>query len=277
MAWKKDDIEKLIELYHSQTDLWDIENPNYSKKDYRLRSLELLKENLDNQYTENVIILANTFNSYDTLGKINTKIKHLRSYYAKELSKVRKSTKSGSGTDDVFKSKWPYFASLDAFLNAQITPRQSTSNLDSQTGDEEAEERDTEDTQIPKPKKHKSGPAAAMAEAVNVLSEIRTRFSQGTSRTEDTNTNEEDTVFGKYLTNELRKIRDPFLKNNVRLKLQTVIFEAQEQARSSPSLTTERQIWRPQVADNMSPQPTGIRRIFSLPSVHGNESNESSQ
>ena len=37
--------------------------------------------------------------------------------------------KSGSGTDEVYKSEWAYFDTLDSFLRPQVTPRTSVSNL----------------------------------------------------------------------------------------------------------------------------------------------------
>jgi hypothetical protein len=49
--WSKEDVEKLIELFHAEPDLWDIKSANYSKKDYRLRSLETVKEGLEDKYT----------------------------------------------------------------------------------------------------------------------------------------------------------------------------------------------------------------------------------
>lgn len=64
-----------------------------------------------------------------TVEEINKKIIHLRSYYGRELSKERKTQKSGASTDELYKSKWPFFNLLGQFLRAQITPHGSVSNL----------------------------------------------------------------------------------------------------------------------------------------------------
>jgi len=40
----------------------------------------------------------------------------MRSYYAREMGKMNRSKKSGSGTDEVYKSKWAYFDPLDSFF-----------------------------------------------------------------------------------------------------------------------------------------------------------------
>ena len=53
----------------------------------------------------------------------------MRSYYAREMGKMKRSKKSGSGTDEVYKSKWAYFDTLDSFSRPQVTHRKSVSNL----------------------------------------------------------------------------------------------------------------------------------------------------
>ena len=53
---------------------------------------------------------------------------NLRSYYCQELKKVTDSKKSGTGTDEVYTSKWCHFESLDSFLRALVIPRRSTTN-----------------------------------------------------------------------------------------------------------------------------------------------------
>lgn len=63
-------------------------------------------------------------------SQINCQLQSLRCYYAKELKKTKSSKKkSGSDTNEIYSSKWPYFTILDSFLREQITPRQSISTL----------------------------------------------------------------------------------------------------------------------------------------------------
>ena len=35
VIWSKEQMESLLHLYEQETELWDISNPNYSKKDAR--------------------------------------------------------------------------------------------------------------------------------------------------------------------------------------------------------------------------------------------------
>ena len=58
---------------------------------------------------------------------VKAKINSLRMYFSRELTKKSTtSRKSGSGRDEVFKSKWPYFQSLE-FLRDSIAPRKTMS------------------------------------------------------------------------------------------------------------------------------------------------------
>jgi len=62
-----------------------------------------------------------------------TKLANLRSYYSRELKKVNDSKKSGAGTDEVYTSSWSHFEILDKFLQTQVVPRKSQTNLVSTT------------------------------------------------------------------------------------------------------------------------------------------------
>ena len=61
-------------------------------------------------------------------SEVKSKVTNLRAYYFKELAKEKSSKKSGAGSCEVFKSKWPHFNSLK-FLRDAITPRETLDNL----------------------------------------------------------------------------------------------------------------------------------------------------
>ena len=58
---------------------------------------------------------------------VTKKIKSVHTQYSRELQKF-KERPTGTGTDDVYKSKWPHFEELQ-FLQDFITSRATTSNL----------------------------------------------------------------------------------------------------------------------------------------------------
>ena len=71
---------------------------------------------------------TNIFFQYFTFRKSSKVENNLRAYYSRELAKEKLSKKSGAGSSEVFKSKWPHFNSLK-FLRDVITPRKTQDNL----------------------------------------------------------------------------------------------------------------------------------------------------
>ena len=53
---------------------------------------------------------------------------NIRSYYGKELGKCLKA-RSGAGADDIYRSKWAFFTTLDAFLRPTVKSKTTKSNL----------------------------------------------------------------------------------------------------------------------------------------------------
>ena len=74
-----------------------------------------------------------------TSEELQKKLSALRTYYGKEIGKERSSRTSGKGTKEVYLSKWPFFASLH-FLRDNITPRKTSSNLDTDMSEEKENE-----------------------------------------------------------------------------------------------------------------------------------------
>ena len=64
-----------------------------------------------------------------TADDIQQKLRNLRTSYTRERRKVETSERSGAGVDTVFRSCWPYFEALDAFLRPEVAMRESVTNL----------------------------------------------------------------------------------------------------------------------------------------------------
>ena len=64
-----------------------------------------------------------------TVADIKAKIRTIRTRYAAELSKIRKSERSGAGTDDVYRPRLHWFKDADSFLRPVTTAKRSSSNL----------------------------------------------------------------------------------------------------------------------------------------------------
>ena len=81
-------------------------------------------------------------------------------------------------------------------------------------------------------RKKKTGSEAVMAEAVSVLADLKNK-----PQTKDIE-EDEDVIFGKYLTSELRKIIDQRQKAFIKFKIQSLLFETQYGEPSRNNFTT---------------------------------------
>ncbi|XP_050676766.1 uncharacterized protein LOC126973481 isoform X2 [Leptidea sinapis] len=125
-------LEDFIEMYRSNPCLWQIKNKDYHNRDKKEAAYKLLIEKL-----REIEPGANK----DVVVK---KINNLRSNVRKKKKKYEQSLKSGASADDVYRIKLWYY-DLFNFIHDQCTPRESSSNLDSD--DENSCEKDnTEDS-----------------------------------------------------------------------------------------------------------------------------------
>jgi hypothetical protein len=114
----------------------------------------------------------------------------------------------------------------------------SSYTRDSLVDEDENESDESSKSQAPKepvkllPKKKKvTGPVAVMAEAVSVLAQLKQRKPSpqivATPKTAFEQEVDEDFAFGRYLVLELKKVKNQRVKNQLKLKLQSLIFDAQ--------------------------------------------------
>ncbi|GBP33934.1 hypothetical protein EVAR_23281_1 [Eumeta japonica] len=128
--WKGRTVQ--VCLRRSHPCLWQIKNKDYHNRDKKEAAYKLLIEKLSE--------IEPDANKEVVVKKIN----NLRSNVRKEKKKYDQSLKSGASADDVYHIKLWYY-DLFNFVHDQCTPRESSSNLDSD--DENSCERDnTEDS-----------------------------------------------------------------------------------------------------------------------------------
>ncbi|XP_039751715.1 uncharacterized protein LOC120627754 [Pararge aegeria] len=110
-------LQDFIESYRNETCLWKT-----TSKDYHDR-------NKKNAAYDRLIEKYKPIDPNATRDTVVKKINNLRTTYKKELNKIKKSCKSGAGTDEIYKPRLWYFELL-SFLYDQEVPRPSTSNID---------------------------------------------------------------------------------------------------------------------------------------------------
>lgn len=107
-----DETIKLINNYKQFECLWNYKSASYKRIDLKKNAwLQLAKE-----FGKNV-------------EEVKKKMKYLRTAYVSEKKKVDQSKKSGSSTDDIYRSHLFYFDEF-SFLNSVIVLRPTSSTFD---------------------------------------------------------------------------------------------------------------------------------------------------
>ncbi|KAK6191685.1 hypothetical protein SNE40_003308 [Patella caerulea] len=234
----KDQIDMLIEMYRCEECLWNTKHPSYYNKESR------------NQSTDNIIeAMEESFGTEFTAEYVSNKIQNLRSYYCRE---TRKKIAAKKGGDD-YQCLWIYYDSLDCFLRNHVMPKrvgeqETNGSAADQIADiDEVAESDSEQLDVKSETQIKTDNNSDSERTPRVETKRKLSLTQSTSKTiSRTSTRlessrfkklrptatdcseDEDMTFAKYLANEMRKVTDLRTKQLMKLKLQAIIFEAQD-------------------------------------------------
>ncbi|KAK9727948.1 Alcohol dehydrogenase transcription factor Myb/SANT-like [Popillia japonica] len=110
--WKDDHTPLILSLMKDRQCLWNTKAETRKNKVYRENALKEIVKELNIQDV--------------TVEDIKLKIKTIRTRYSSELTKVNKSVKCGTGSDDVYVPKLFWYKQADTFLHAVCIPRSST-------------------------------------------------------------------------------------------------------------------------------------------------------
>lgn len=108
VEWNRDVTVLLINLYEMHPNLYNVSDTNYKIRTKRQESLKAIRAVLFE-------------NEYDfTIEDINKKIHGLRTQFFKEYGKIKKSTVSGCGTEDIYVPKLWCFNLLHFLKNSNL-------------------------------------------------------------------------------------------------------------------------------------------------------------
>ena len=157
-----------------------------------------------------------------TSEELQKKLSALRTYYGKEIGKERSSKISGKGTKEVYVSKWPFFASLH-FLRDNITPRKTSSNLDTDMSEEK--ENEAVDHKLSSQQAVQQVPNDGFAQesvfptdnppsvkkkqkkrTLALEDELLSTCLQEMNRRKENHVSDADTAFGQYVSKRMKKI-----------------------------------------------------------------------
>ncbi|KAK5646019.1 hypothetical protein RI129_004483 [Pyrocoelia pectoralis] len=228
MEWSKCKVGKLIELYEQETVLWNITSSHHKNSNSRHDALQRISQVME-----------------CSIAEVEKKLHNLRSQYMREKTKIEKSKKSGAGAKDVYVPKWLFF-SLLSFLS----PTMERTNNDV---DEESCIGNVEETEIPAiendtNEKNNVSEGQTPEEVHDVTLKTPTPSRQPRKRQNDTkasglekkihhaydiltsrpSTNkDEDTCFGEFVAESLKKLPDRRTKSWVRHNITNIFFQAE--------------------------------------------------
>lgn len=133
-AFTRDFVEQFINMYREEECLWKTTLKEYSDKGKR------------NAAYDRLILLCKTVEPNIDRNGVIKKINSLRASWRREKKKIDDSKRSGKGTAEVYEPRLWYF-SLLTFLEEQIVPMSSISNIESTSSDYDCN-LPTPDTQV---------------------------------------------------------------------------------------------------------------------------------
>lgn len=113
MAFTEEDRQQLIEFFKEHPMLWNHHVKEYRNRDLRRINLECLAEQLGARYS---------------VEKIQQEWHNLTTYLEREHIRMEGSKKSGSGSDEVYQTKWPYYGCMEFCMDKSI-PDDAVSTL----------------------------------------------------------------------------------------------------------------------------------------------------
>ena len=174
-----------------------------------------------------------------TSEELLKKMSALRTYYGKEIGKERSSRTSGKGTKDVYVSKWHFFTSLH-FLRDNITPRKTSSNMDTCISEEKENEAVGQDQPSQQATHHVSddgsdqgsvfptnNPPSVKNKKKRALAfedELLSTCLEEMKRPKEDVT-DADIVFGQYVSRQLKKIPEGYAKEMLKIEIQQSIVK----------------------------------------------------
>ena len=193
--WTSEEIETLIRMWRSKEVLYDVSSKDYLDKQKKYLALKEIADIIGT-------------NSEAVLKKMNS----LRSYYGHvRQSCVLSNRKSDGNAIDIKKPTWPYYEHLH-FLNDNLIPRSMTNSLKRNNGKTDSFHVNNGPTKTPK---------------VVITEEYST--SQDTLKQED---EKEDEIFGQLIIKKLKKIPDGDIKEELKIEIQQLIFQARRKSYS---------------------------------------------
>ncbi|XP_067674167.1 uncharacterized protein [Haliotis asinina] len=222
-------------------------------------------------------LLWNTTHEHYYPVEINKKITNLRTYYSKEVNKMRRSKAKGAKGDDLFVSKWEHFKTMDRFLypfiqgrkHMDLSEEDDSGDLEDETATNGYQSLKLESPDAPQQDDTTSSPrnlrkrrcvdeGTEESPRTHVYNRDRPHqtsqkhsdhqgpsdtFADSTYCNESSSQNivseDREDVFGRHVSHELRLITDLKTRQLVKLKIQNILFQGQFGSQSGAGSSTD--------------------------------------
>ena len=231
--WPDEAVSLLISLWQSHEVLFNPSHRDYHIRDENNKALASIQTSL----MENDINVSTK--------QISNKLSSLKVYFCKERSKIKNSRKSGSGTEDIYKTRWKFYSELQ-FLDEFITPRQTVSTFTATRNEEDpfTSPPSVRQKRMSSADQTVSNAEKLMEKAVNFLDQ------SNSSNTSQPITMDDDAVFGDMIARLMRRVPGGHLKDLLKINIQQSILQTTYQ--TSPQFQKNTQSSSSQSVQNSS-------------------------
>ncbi|XP_025196112.1 uncharacterized protein LOC112595201 [Melanaphis sacchari] len=218
--WTNENVLKLIEVYRSKEIIWNPMNKNHFNK--------ILKNDAWNEIASE---LSDHISTTITANECKTKIVTILAAYRREKMKIRKSIGTGSGAEDVYKSSWFAFESLE-FLKNKDTPRQRRCTMADDNDPTEINQIPTEELQIHSKEtqitSENQGSSTQPSKKKKIIKEdgrLDKAFKILESAASASAVNNESQSFGQFVGSKLEKYNQQ-VRSIVQYEISNILFKA---------------------------------------------------
>lgn len=117
MEWSNEKIQLFIELYEEEPAIWNPKDPGHKSRN-----------NVHDAWTKIKTKFCEGTGESISVEELKKKKENLMATYRKLNTKVKSSSTSGSGTDDMFKPNWPFYEQMAKFLHGVYKPTKTKSS-----------------------------------------------------------------------------------------------------------------------------------------------------
>ena len=165
-------------------------------------------------------------------AQISEKITSLCSHYGTEKRKEKVSKTSGAGTSDVYLNSWRFINDLD-FLNDNLIPRKSYSNIDLETEQTFPSRESGGNISVKSERLLKSKALERTGKIIDLVSQRLLKDEKNVNAMEVRETAKSpEQIFGDLICQLLGEIPDGEIKDLAKLEAQQILVKAKHQAKS---------------------------------------------